>query len=205
MAAAVGKILDTVVLILYPLIVVLGMHYIGVRLTALIILLFLGRRIIGLVLANKEGTRIILYQAIAMAAIVGIAAASKSAFALRAAPFMISLTFITMFVSSFNTVPIIERFARLADPHLPEEEVLYCRKLTKVWVGVLVANSILVLTAAFVEDKVLWTILVGPASYALLGSAFVVEYPYRKWRFRRFNAANPVDKILKKLIEGRVV
>ena len=203
MAAAVGKILDTVVFVLYPLIVVLGMHYIGIRLTALIILLFLGRRIIGLILADKEGTRVILYQAIAMAAIVGIAAASKSAFALRAAPFMISLTFITVFASSLKTVPIIERFARLAEPNLPEEEVRYCRRLTKAWMGVLVANSILVFSAAFVEDKVLWTILVGPASYALLGSAFVVEYPYRKWRFRRFNARNPVDKILKRLIEKR--
>jgi len=195
-----GKILDAVVLILYPVIVVVGMTYLGVRWTALIILVLLGRRIIGLVLSNKEGTRIILYQAIAMAAIVGIAAASKSPFALRIAPFMISLTFITVFASSMRGVPIIERFARLADPNLSEAEVRYCRKLTKAWMGVLVANSALVFSAAFVEDKILWTVLVGPVSYALLGAAFVVEYPYRKRRFQKFNLKNPVDRILKKLI-----
>lgn len=199
-----GKIIDAVVLFLYPLIVVLGMTYLGVRLTALILLLFLGRRIVGLVIANKEGTRIVLYQAIAMAAIVGIAAASSSPFALRVAPFMISLTFITTFGMSMKTVPIIERFARLADPSLSEAEVRYCQKLTKIWMGVLVANSVLVFSAAFVEDKILWTILVGPVSYALLGSAFVVEYPYRKWRFRKFNRKNPVDRILERLIESNV-
>ena len=111
-----GKILDSIVLFLYPVIVVFGMTYLGVRLTALILLLFLGRRIVGLVLSNKEGTRIILYQAIAMTAIVGIGAISKSPFALRVAPFMISLTFITTFAVSMKTVPIVERFARLADP-----------------------------------------------------------------------------------------
>ena len=116
---------------------------------------------------------------------------------------MISLTFITVFAMSFKTVPIIERFARLAEPNLSDAEVRYCRKLTKAWMGVLVANSLLVFSAAFVENELIWSILVGPASYALLGSAFVVEYPYRKWRFRRFNQKNPVDRVLKRLIESR--
>lgn len=200
-----GKILDAAVFVLYPLIVVLGMTYLGVRWTALIILVFLGRRIAVLALQNKEGTRILLYQVLAMAAIVGGAAASKSPFALRVAPFMISLTFIAVFATSLKTVPIIERFARLADPNLSAAEVRYCKKLTKAWMGVLFANSVLVFTAAFVEDKLIWTILVGPASYALLGSAFVVEYPYRKWRFRKFNDKNPVDRILKKAMKVRSV
>ena len=195
-----GKILDAIVLFLYPVIVVVGITYLGVRWTALLILVLLGRRIIGLVITNKEGTRIILYQVIAMAVIVGVAAASKSHFALRVAPFMISLTFISSFAGSMRGVPIIERFARLAEPDLSEEEVRYCRKLTKAWMGVLAANSVLVFSAAFVEDKILWTILVGPVSYALLGSAFLVEYPYRKWRFQKFNMKNPVDRVLKKLL-----
>jgi uncharacterized membrane protein len=198
-----GKIIDAIVIFLYPLIVVIGMNTIGIRLTALIILLFLGRRIIGLVIANKEGTRIVLYQVIAMAVIVGLAGASKSAFALRAAPFMISLTFITTFGMSLKTTPIIERFARLQDPTLSEAEARYCRKLTIAWMFVLFANSVLVLCAAFVENALLWSILVGPASYALLGSPFVVEYPYRKWRFRKFNDKNPIDRLLRRVIEGR--
>jgi uncharacterized membrane protein len=198
-----GKILDAIVIFLYPLIVVIGMNTVGIRWTALIILLFIGRRIIGLVITNKEGTRIVLYQAIAMAAIVGIAGASKSAFALRMAPFMISLTFITTFALSLKTTPIIERFARLSDPNLSDAEARYCGKLTKAWMGVLFANSVLVLCAAFVDNTLLWSILVGPASYALLGSPFVVEYPYRKWRFRKFNDKNPVDRLLRRVIENR--
>ncbi len=102
---------------------------------------------------------------------------------------------------SFKTVPVIERFARLADPNLSDDEVRYCRKLTSAWMFVLAANSALVLSAAFVEDPILWSILVGPASYALLGSPFVVEYPYRKWRFQKFNEKNPVDRLLRRFFE----
>ncbi len=199
----VGKILDAVVIFLYPVIVVVGLTTIGVRWTALVLLTLVGRRIIAHIIANREGTRVILWQAVAMGLIIGAAAVSKSPFALRVAPFIISLTFITVFTTSLKTMPIIERFARLKSPDLSDAEVAYCRKLTKVWVGVLLANSLLVFSAAFIENKLLWTLIVGPASYALLGSVFVVEYPYRKWRFRDFDEKSAVDKVLKHLIEGR--
>jgi uncharacterized membrane protein len=201
----VGKTLDAITLILYPLIVVAGITYLGVRWTALILLVLFGRRIIAHVIANREGTRVILYQAITMAVIIAVAAVSRSPFALRVVPFIISLTFIAVFSTSLRSTPIIERFARLKAAALSEEEVTYCRKLTKVWLGVLVANSALVFTAAFIEDRVLWTILVGPTSYALLGSVFIVEYPYRKWRFRDFSDKNAVDRLLKRLFQGRAI
>ena len=73
-----GKIIDTVVLVLYPVLVFAGLTTIGVRWTALLLLLLLGRRVIGLIIANRAGSRVILYQAIVMAAIMGIAAASRS-------------------------------------------------------------------------------------------------------------------------------
>lgn len=190
-------------LVLYPVIVVVGLTYIGVRWTALILLVLIGRRILLHIIANREGTRVILYQAIAMATIIGVAAVSESPFALRVAPFVISLTFITLFVTSFRTTPIIERFARLKSPNLSDAEVAYCRKLTKVWVGVLFANSVLVFIAAFIEDKTVWTLLVGPGSYALIGAVFVVEYPYRKWRFRDFDDNSVVDRFLKHILNSK--
>jgi uncharacterized membrane protein len=199
----VGKTLDAITLILYPLIVVAGLTYIGVRWTALILLVLFGRRIITHVIANREGTRVILYQAIAMAVVISVAAVSRSPFALRVAPFIISLTFIAVFSTSLRSTPIIERFARLKAVVLSDAEVTYCRKLTKVWIGVLFANSVLVFTAAFIEDKALWTILVGPASYALLGSVFIVEYPYRKWRFRDFSDKSAVDKLLRHIFHEK--
>ncbi len=197
-----GKVIDAVIFVLYPLLVLVGMTYLGIRLTAVILLLFVGRRIIALLLANKAETRVVLYQAAAMGVIMGAAALSESPIALRAAPFFISLTFIFTFAISLRTTPLIERFARMTDPELSEEEVQYCRNLTKVWVAVLSCNSMLVFGAAFVEDHVLWSILVGPVSYSVLGSVFVFEYPYRKYRFRKFNDKNPADRLLKKLFKS---
>ncbi len=43
-----GKLLDFTVLLLYPLIVFLGMSYLGVRWTALILLALMARRFIAL-------------------------------------------------------------------------------------------------------------------------------------------------------------
>ncbi len=195
-----GNVFDAVVLILYPVIAAAGMTYLGIRSTAIILLLLLGRRIILMFIQNREGTRVVLYQIIVTATIIGIAGLIQSPFALRIAPFMISLSAITIFTVSLRTTPIIERFARLQKPELPAAEVTYCRKLTFVWIFFLATNSTLVLAAAFIENNVLWTILVGPVSYTLLGLVFVVEYPYRKWRFQDFNDRNPIDRLLKPLL-----
>ncbi len=195
-----GKVIDTIVLVLYPVLVVVGLTYFGVRWTALVLFLLLGRRLVGVILTNREGSRVILYQAVAVVTIAGVAAASGSPFVLRIAPFIISLSFIVLFAVSLGTVPLIERFARLKRPDLSEGEVVYCRKLTQVWVGILMANSCLVAVAAFIEDHALWTLIVGPVSYTFLGLVFVVEYPYRKWRFQDFDQESVLDRFLARFL-----
>jgi uncharacterized membrane protein len=150
-------------------------------------------------LKNRSTSRIVLIQATAMTIIIGTAAAFESEFALRVTPFAVSLTFIAMFASSLKTTPIIERFARLQKPDLPPDHVAYCRSLTKVWVGVLGANSVLLLVASMIEDKALWTELVGPVSYGMIGAVFAGEYIYRKRRFQDFDD-NLLDRVLKALV-----
>ncbi len=195
-----GKILDAAVLILYPLIVFFGLTYLGVRWTAFLLLVLVARRFAAMVLSNRDTSRLVIIQALAMTAIIGAAAAVGSVFALHIAPFAVSLTFIVLFASSLRSTPIIERFARLQKPELPPEEIAYCRALTKLWVAVLAANSFLLLFAALFADETLWAILAGPVSYGLLGAVFTVEYPYRKWRFQDFGD-NPIDKILRPLLK----
>lgn len=197
-----GKILDIALVLLYPLVVVLGIPRLGIRWTALLLLLLMARRIVTLILLDKQTSRLVLLQALSMASIIAAAALSGSALALRLAPFAVSLTFIALFASSLRRtkIPIIERFARLLRPDLPPDHVVYCRKLTKVWVAVLATNSLLVLGAVLAPTDALWAILVGPVSYGLLGLVFAVEYPYRKWRFQDFDPAHPVDRLLRPLL-----
>jgi uncharacterized membrane protein len=197
-----GKFLDVAVIVLYPLIVLVGIPYLGIRWTALLLLLLVARRVVTMVLLDKQASKLVLVQALAMAGIIGAAGLSGSPLALRLAPFAVSLTFIALFAGSLRQghLPIIERFARLTKPDLPREHVRYCRGLTVIWVVVLGGNSCLVLGAAFMPTDALWAILVGPVSYGLLGMVFTVEYLYRKWRFQDFEPGNPIDRLLRPLL-----
>ncbi len=195
-----GKILDGAVFLLYPLIVYVGLTYLSVRWTALFLLLLTGRRFVALVLKSRSTSRIVLVQATAMVVIIGSAAVSGSAFALRVAPFLVSLTFIAMFAISLGSTPVIERFARLQRPDLPVDHVAYCRTLTKIWIGVLAVNSLVLLVASLCRDEALWAILVGPVSYGLLGFVFAVEYIFRKWLFQEFSKKSIIDQLLKLIL-----
>jgi len=197
-----GKVFDAVVVLLYPLIVLGGLTYLSVRWTALLLLMLLGRRIVALVLTTRSTSVPVIIQVVSTAAIIGAAAATGSEIYLRFTPFLISLVFITQFVISLRegSTPIIERFARLKRPDLPPDHVSYCRTLTKVWLLVFVGNSTLVLSAAFVEAKVIWALMVGPVSYFYLGSFITAEYLFRKWKFQDFDPASFVDRMLRPIL-----
>jgi uncharacterized membrane protein len=196
-----GRIFDAVVLALYPLIVLLGLNYLDVRWTALLLAVLLGRRFVAQVFLSKETTVPVLIQVVGTGALLGGAAWSGSEMFLRFTPFGISLIFFFQFAASLRpgSTPIIERFARLQRPDLPAENAAYCRRLTQIWLLVFVGNSALVLSAAFAPDKATWALLVGPVSYLYLGCFLSVEYIYRKLRFREFNPKNPIDRALKSM------
>jgi uncharacterized membrane protein len=180
-----------------------GLTYFGVRLTAIVLLLFAGRRFIVLLLSHRSTSRLVLIQATLMAIIIAGAAASGSAFVLRVTPFAVSLTFIAMFAFSLRNTPLIERFARLQEPELSPEKIAYCRSLTKLWVGVLTVNSGLLLFASLCQNEALWAILVGPVSYGMLGMVFAIEYPFRKWRFQDFDEKSTIDRLLKPILGSK--
>jgi len=196
-----GRIFDAVVLVLYPLIVLLGLTYLDVRWTALLLAVLLGRRFVSQIFGSKETSAPILIQIAGTAALLAGAAWSGSELFLRFTPFGISLIFFFQFAASLRpgSAPIIERFARLARPDLPPENAAYCRRLTKTWLVVFVGNSALVLSAAFVHDKAIWALLVGPVSYLYLGAFLSAEYIYRRFRFQEWNPKNPIDRLLRSM------
>jgi uncharacterized membrane protein len=191
---------DIALLVFYPVIVFVGLRYVGVRTTALVLFLFMGRRFISMILSSRSTSMPVLVQAALIAAIQGAAAATGSALALRASPFVISLSFVVHFALSLRTTPLVETFARLERPDLPEEHVAYCRRLTEVWIVVLSLNSVMLLVATLVEDEAIWAILVGPVSYGIIGLTFAVEYAYRKWRFQEFRRNSAIDRLLKPVL-----
>jgi len=200
-----GRIFDAVVIALYPLIVLLGLTYLDVRWTALMLAVLLGRRFVSQVFGSKETSVPVIVQIVGTGGLLIGAAWSGSELFLRFTPFGISLIFFFQFAMTLRpgSTPIIERFARLQKPDMPEDHVAYCRTLTKIWLVVFVGNSALVLAAAFVPGKALWALLVGPTSYMYLGAFMSAEYVYRKRRFDEFNPKNPVDRLLAPLVGRR--
>lgn len=195
-----GRIFDGVVLAAYPLIVLVGLTWLDVRFTALLLLLLLGRKAVAAVLGSRAASTVVLIQVLGTGGLLAGAAISGSEIFLRFTPFLISLLFFGQFAVSLRGTPIIERFARLKRPDLPADHVRYCGGLTRIWLLVFVGNSALVLLAAFVESQTLWALLVGPVSYSYLGGFIAGEYVYRKRRFQEFDPANPVDRLLRRII-----
>jgi len=195
-----GRIFDAAVLAAYPLIVLVGLTWLDVRFTALLLLLLLGRRAVAAVLGNRGASLILLVQVLGTGGLLAGAAISGSELFLRFTPFLISLLFLGQFAVSLGGTPIIERFARLKRPDLPPDHVSYCHGLTRIWLAVFLGNSALVLTAAFVESKALWALLVGPVSYCYLGVFIAGEYVFRKRRFQEFDPKSPVDRLLRPLV-----
>ncbi|WP_111858833.1 septation protein IspZ [Acinetobacter sp. CFCC 10889] len=92
-----------------------------------------------------------------------------------------------IFASTLIKPPsMIERFARLVEPDLPESGVIWTRKVTIVWCIFFVCNAAIALyTVLFVPMKI-WVIYNGFISYILMGILFLGEFILRK-RHQRLN------------------
>ncbi|HUT76313.1 MAG TPA: hypothetical protein VM285_01415, partial [Polyangia bacterium] len=161
------------------------------------------RRAVAVVLADRGASIVLLVQVLVMGGLLAGAAISGSELFLRFTPFLLSVLFFGQFAFSLRGTPIIERFARLKRTDLPPDHVRYCRGLTRIWLLVFLGNSAIVLTAAFVESKPLWALLVGPVSYLYLGVFIAGEYVLRKRRFQEFDPASPIDRLLRPLVGAR--
>jgi uncharacterized membrane protein len=81
--------------------------------------------------------------------------------------------------------PLIEHFARMQKPWLPEEEVGYCRRLTVVWAVALVLAGLFGLVLSVYATPGVWALWSGVGCYAFVGTLFGVEWLFRQMRFRR--------------------
>lgn len=96
---------------------------------------------------------------------------------LRFYPVIISIGLFVLFVSSlFFPPPIIERIARLQHPQLPEQGVIYTRKVTLVWSLFFLLNGMIATLTAVWGSFECWSLYNGLISYSLMGLLMGVEY-----------------------------
>lgn len=187
--AMIGRIarVATVVLgIAYPIVVYVGLSRLSVRAVSLVLLAML----LLSALARAQGLertrlRSAFVPMLPTALLSVIAGALDRQWALLLVPVLVNLGLLATFATSLRpgAVPMVERFARLREPELPEGGVAYCRAVTKVWIGFFVVNATISAALALWAPLPWWTLWCGGLAYACIGLVFAIEMAVRRWRF----------------------
>jgi uncharacterized membrane protein len=119
--------------------------------------------------------------------LIALAILTGERFVLQLLPMAVSLFLLGTFGWSLRAgPPMVERFARLVDPDLPDFCVPYCRKVTIAWCVFLAANAFCAGWLTFAGSIEAWALYTGFVAYLLLGAAFAGEFVVRKLWFRYY-------------------
>lgn len=179
-------------LLLYPFAVYLGLNYVSPFWLALGLLALIMSRLVMLRGVLNKMPWLLPATALGGLAIV-TSLFTDSDIGFKLYPLMVNFAMLAVFAYSYFKPPtVIETFARLQDPNLPEHAVGYTRKVTLVWCGFFIINaSISLYTALYCSFKV-WTIYNGFIAYILIGSLCAVEFVVRLF-VQRQHAKNNAD------------
>ncbi|MEP4888962.1 MAG: hypothetical protein ABJV04_02965 [Aliiglaciecola sp.] len=173
------KLLTLVVIILsvsYPFIVYFGLQ--SVEAKWLIPFLFSMLALRWCASEQSSERNVILITLMVMGTIIMLAGQQLG---LKFYPVMMNLSFFVLFAGSlFTSTSIVEKFARIKEPDLPNKAIIYTRKVTMVWSVFFVINgSIACFTALFSSDEV-WMLYNGLVAYILMGILGISEWLIRQ-------------------------
>ncbi len=166
---------------LYPLAIYFGLNYLDPRWLALAVLVVVGFRLIG----GQIPRAMALGFAAALLTACGLTLITGAELGLLLYPVLVNLTLLVLFALSLRHPPsIIETLARLREPDLPPQGVVYTRKVTLVWAIFFAVNGTIA-AATIVLGKTWWTLYNGLIAYLLMGLLFAVEWLVRQRVMRR--------------------
>lgn len=123
---------------------------------------------------------------IALAGLFILAAVAQQGKWLVWYPFAVNMLMLALFAGSlWRGKPMIERFARLRHPHLPEQALPYLRQVTRIWCGFFILNGGLIAVFIFQGNMRWWTLYTGFISYILMGVLLGGEWMYRQWVIKK--------------------
>jgi uncharacterized membrane protein len=180
-------ILQTVFLIAYPFIVYFAYRRFETRAAGGVLLGLVALSFALQIRGPSKDLWELLREHLGLLLLIGAAIVTGQRFVLQLLPMAVSLFLLGSFAwSLFSGPPIVERFARLADPDLPDFCVPYCRKVTIAWCVFLAANALCAGWLAFAGSFEAWALYTGLVAYLLLGAGFVGEFVVRKLWFRYY-------------------
>lgn len=101
-------------------------------------------------------------------------------------PVVVNAVMLAVFGGSlWSSMPIVERLARLRDPHLPETAVRYTRRVTQIWCAFFIFNGGAALFTALHGDMSMWTAWNGLIAYLLMGLLMGSEWLVRRQMMKR--------------------
>lgn len=96
-------------------------------------------------------------------------------------PIIINAMLLATFGGSLlSSQSLIERFARLKTPDLPDQAVRYTRKVTQIWCGFFIFNIIVCAILIAIQNYEWWAIYTGGISYGLMGLLMIGEWLVRQ-------------------------
>ena len=196
--------LRAVLVVAYPAAVYLGVTHLDARSLGLLMLaLLLPNLALRLAAAPPEQRRAVLRLPASLALLVGLGAALGEPRFYLALPVLVNLTLLANFAASLRgPVSLVERYARMQDPELPEGGPAYCRRVTVAWCWFFAANAALGAALAALAPVAWWALYTGALAYILVGLGFTIEFIARKWTFRRYGPSLP-DRLLARLMPPR--
>ena len=105
---------------------------------------------------------------------------------LRIYPVLVNLLALALFMATlFKPHSMIERLCRAAGMDVPDEAIVYTRRLTMVWSGFFIVNAGIALFTATAASRTVWAVYNGFLSYALMGALLGGEYLFRQYYRRK--------------------
>jgi uncharacterized membrane protein len=151
--------------IAYPFIVYWGLqHYQATKLLPLLLIILALRWLTG----HQPAERRVLIAI--LVAVLFISFTWGHQLGLKFYPAMVNLGFLILFAGSLISPPsFVERLARIREPDLSPEGVVYTLKVTWMWSGFFLINGSIAAFTALWASTELWTLYNGFIAYLLIG------------------------------------
>lgn len=164
--------------ILYPLFAAFAVRAWGpLWVIAGLCVLLVARVVLGL---RQSAPASLTFGLIAVAAAMALVALVDRELSVRLYPAFMNAAMLLAFGQTLLRGPsMIERFARLVHPDLPESGVRYTRAVTWMWVGFFLVNGAIATWTALYATWETWTLYNGVIAYAAMGTLFAGEFLVR--------------------------
>ncbi|MCH8620678.1 hypothetical protein [Undibacterium sp. TS12] len=175
-------VLAVILTVLYPLVIWFGQGQVEPRWLAGLLLLAAATRI-----PTFKVSRVARWSMVCALLLAACALWANALLPLKLYPVLVNAALLAVFGYSLLVPPsMVERFARLREPELPDAAITYTRRVTQVWCVFFIINGSIAFATALWATPAIWSLYTGVISYILMGLLFAIEYLVRL-RFKRIH------------------